>query len=120
MINNKHLVLPMQRTATLFMAIIMAVVVMGFSNTIWAGPLQAPSFVNTVDASALESAGDTLKTWIYAFMAIVVALSCVRPGYYFVTGKAQEGVESAKDILIGVVISVVLGGIAFAVASRLG
>jgi len=79
------------------------------------GKIPTPSFVNEVDSGSIEKAGNEISGWILLFMAVIIALFSVRPGYYFFTGKAAEGWEYSKDILIGAVISSVLGGLAFAV-----
>jgi hypothetical protein len=78
--------------------------------------MNIPGYVDSAHASDLESAGETINTWIFSGMAIVVAAFAVRPGFLFITGRAEEGWRAAKDILIGVVLAVVLGGIAFSVA----
>lgn len=85
-----------------------------------ADKITAPSFVNSVSASDLQDAGKEINGWIFAGMAVVIALMSVRPGYYWITGDGQKGWEHAKDILIGVAVAAVLGGVAFSVASKLG
>lgn len=82
--------------------------------------LKKPSFVNDVDADDLEKAGDEISKWIFAFMAVIVGISSVRPGYLYISGKGEEATEKAKDIIIGVIVAVVLGGVAFAVAKQVG
>lgn len=84
-----------------------------------ADTIEAPSFVNSASASSLQDAGKELNTWIVAFIAVVIALCSIRPGYYFVTGDAQKGYQHSKEILIGGVVSVVLSGIVFAVIKAL-
>jgi len=85
-----------------------------------ADKITAPSFVNSVSASDLQDAGKEINGWIFAGMAVVIALMSVRPGYHWITGDAQKGWEHAKDILIGVAVAAVLGGVAFSVANKLG
>lgn len=81
--------------------------------------LQRPDFVNDIDSSSVQEAGDEINTWIFAFMAIIVAAFSVHPGYLFIVGRAEEGKERLTQILIGVVIALLLGGVAFTVASRI-
>ena len=85
-----------------------------------AAKMITPGYVGDADSGALESAGETINNWIFAGMAIVVAASAVRPGFLFVTGRAGEGWRAAKDIIIGVVLALVLGGILFSVADSVG
>ncbi|MDX1694886.1 MAG: hypothetical protein R3208_14060 [Ketobacteraceae bacterium] len=80
--------------------------------------LKKPSFVQDVNADDLEKAGDEISKWIFIFMAIILGLFSVRPGYLFITGKPEEALEKSKEIIIGAVVALVLGGIAFAVANQ--
>lgn len=79
-----------------------------------------PSFVPEVDADKLQEAGSSVNTWILTFVGVIIALCCIRPVYFFVTGEAEKGWNTSKEILIGAVVSSVLGGVAFGVMKILG
>lgn len=81
--------------------------------------LKKPSFVKEVNADDLEKAGTEISKWIFIFMAVIVGLFSVRPGYLFITGKPEEALEKSKEIIIGVVVALVLGGIAFTVGNQI-
>jgi hypothetical protein len=89
-------------------------------ETLMAIQLKQPSFINSVDTDKLEEAGSEINTWIFAGIAVVIGLFSVRPGYLFITGKPDEALEKSKEIIVGVILAMVLGGIAFAVAANLG
>lgn len=82
-----------------------------------AADMKAPSWVNRVDKDDLSDAGEEINLWIFVFMAVIIALFSVKPGYYFIVGKTDEAVEASKNILIGAVLSVILGGIVFTVVN---
>jgi len=84
-----------------------------------ADTIEAPNFVKAASASNLQEAGKELNVWIISFIAVVIALCSMRPGYYFVIGEAQKGVQHSKEILIGGVVSVVLSGVVFGVIKAL-
>lgn len=82
--------------------------------------IETPGYVGSADVSQLNEAGATINTWIFALMAIAVAVSSVRPAWYFLNGNADEGWRTARDVIIGVVLALVMGGIAFSVANSAG
>ncbi|MCG8313813.1 MAG: hypothetical protein MI976_11400 [Pseudomonadales bacterium] len=103
-----------------FIVMILGFFIFSFVTTeIAIAEIKKPSFVQEANADDLEKAGDEISKWIFIFMAIVIGLFSVRPGYLFVTGKPEEALEKSKEIIIGVVIAVVLGGIAFAVIEQI-
>lgn len=109
-----------RKTVIALSAITMATITTVAPDLVMAAKMNVPSYVDTPDASSLESAGETINQWIFAGMAIIVAAFSARPGYLFITGQAEEGWKSAKNILIGVVVALVMGGIAFSVANSVG
>lgn len=80
--------------------------------------IEKPGFVREASPEQLDSAGSTLAIWIFGFIAVVIALSSIVPGYLFATDKSEEGWRWVKNILIGGVIAGVLGGIVFAVIAQ--
>lgn len=85
-----------------------------------AARMETPDYVGNADVSQLKEAGSTINTWIFALMAIAVAVSSVRPAWFFFNGNADEGWRTARDVIIGVVLALVMGGIAFSVANSAG
>jgi hypothetical protein len=80
--------------------------------------VKAPSWVKKADKNSVSEAGEEINMWIFVFMVVIIALFSIKPGYYFIVGKTEEGLEAAKNILIGAVLAVILGGIAFAVVGK--
>lgn len=85
-----------------------------------AADIKAPSWVRKADKSNVSAAGEEINMWIYAFMVVVIALFAIKPAYYFVVGKTEEAMAASQNILIGAVVSMVLGGIVFAVMAKFG
>ena len=85
-----------------------------------AARIEKPSFVDDVDKSALDSAGQEIYSWLGAGFLVVVGLASIRPGWHFINGEKDEGVRHSKDILIGAVVYVVLGSIVFTVMETMG
>ncbi len=91
-----------------------------FSVFAQAQRIKRPDFVENVDAATLERAGASISVWIFAFIAIVIGLASVVPGYLFVTGQADEAKKWVMNILIGTAITGVFGAIVFGVAALFG
>lgn len=83
-----------------------------------AAEIKAPAWVRRVDKNNVSAAGEEINLWIFVFMLVVIALFSIKPGYYFVIGKTEEGMEASKNILVGAVLSCILGGIVFAVMGK--
>lgn len=87
-------------------------------NYVIAAEIKAPSWVKKADKESVSEAGEEINMWIFIFMMVIIALFAIKPGYYFIIGKTEEGLEAAKNILVGCVLAVVMGGIAFAVIGK--
>jgi hypothetical protein len=83
-----------------------------------AAEIKPPAWVRRVDKNDISAAGEEINLWIFVFMIVVIALFSIKPGYYFVIGKTEEAMEASKNILIGAVLSCILGGIVFAVMGK--
>jgi len=81
--------------------------------------ISRPSFVSNTNTDSLDKAGESINTWLIAIFTIFLALSCIRPAFYFVRGEKDKAVESSTDIIIGAVVGVVFSGIVFGVVSTI-
>ena len=91
---------------------------MAYAHTAFA-EIKKPNWVEEIDKDKVSEAGEEINLWIFVFMAVIIALFSIKPGYFFIVGKTEEAIDSSKNILIGAVVSVVLGGVIFSVLSYL-
>jgi hypothetical protein len=88
-------------------------IAMLLSIDVFSASIEKPDFVDTVSEDELDSAGETINNWIMAVMGIVVAISCLRPSFYFFKGENDKAMDHTKDIIYGVASATFLGGVMF-------
>jgi len=86
-----------------------------FTTSAYAAKIKKPSFVKESTVEQLDKAGEVVQGWLLAFVGIVMVLYAIYVGYLFMTGETEKGVAAGKNLLVGAILTSVLGGIAFAV-----
>lgn len=89
------------------------------SAVCYADGIKRPKFVDEVSKDKLEDAGGELNSWLFVFVGVCTAISCVRPVYSFLTGKTEQAWHQVIEVVMAVVCSAFLAGLVFAVAARL-
>jgi len=85
-----------------------------------ANQIQTPPFLKTVTTDDLNKAGDEAYKWLFVIFLLSIALSSIRPGFSFLNGDSDEGIKRSKEILIGALVGLLLGGIVFAIIQSIG
>lgn len=98
---------------------LMLTAVLYFISQIAYAEISRPSFVQSTNTDSLDRAGESINTWVIAIFTIFLAISCIRPAFYFVKGEKEKAVEHSTDILIGAVVGVVFSGVVFAVVETI-
>ena len=99
--------------------LILALLVIAIEPSI-AQNIQKPDFINNSGTDAVRQGGSEIFKWIVIIFGTVVGLVSIIPAFHFIGGRSQEGWEWVKNIVIGVFVAVILGGLVFAVISAMG
>lgn len=101
------------KTAFIFIKMIFPLIGILLSVDAISAGIEKPDFVDDVSEDDLDDAGETINNWILAVMAIVIALSALRPSFYFFKGENDKAMDHTKDIIFGVASATFLGAVIF-------